>query len=96
MNQIYGMEMPQGHVPAVHRAPARYLVTIDAGGSMVARLFLANRELVGEFDAAVAEVGIMTAGLVPELGALGAEWNDALQSHSAEERAGAEVFTLSI
>ena len=38
----------------------------------------------------------MTAWLVPAHGADGAEWDRALEGHSAEERRGAEIYTLEI
>ncbi|NVO06871.1 MAG: hypothetical protein HXX19_13490 [Rhodoferax sp.] len=88
--------MPAAHQPTPHRLPVRYLVVIDAGGAMVARLFLATRELVNEFDAAVTEVSNMTAGLMPRMGALGAEWDKALEGFSPAQRAGAEVYTLAV
>ena len=96
MSQTFGMESPREHNNQSHRQPARYLVLIDSGGSMVARMFLASRELVAEFDAAVEEVSAMTHGLMPEVGALSAEWDRALQGHTAIERAGAMVYTLAI
>jgi hypothetical protein len=96
MSQTFGMEAPREHKPTMHRQPVRYLVIIDAGGSMVARLFLATRELVAEFDAAVEEVTGMIKGLEPQAGALGAEWDHALQSHNAGERAAAMVYTLAL
>lgn len=96
MSQNFGISMPAASIPALHRMPVRYLVVIDAGGAMVARLFLATRELVNECDAAVTEVSNMTAGLVPEVGALGAAWDDALEGFSQEQRAGAEVYTLAL
>ena len=96
MSQTFGMESPGKHSPESHRQPARYLVVIDSGGSMVARLFLETRELVAEFDAAVEEVSSMTNGLVPEVGALSSEWDTALLGHSTAERAGAMVYTLSV
>lgn len=74
----------------------RYLVVIDSGGYMVARLFLETREQVAEFDAAVEEVSAMTSGLVPETVALNSEWDRALLGHNAAERAGALVYTLAI
>jgi hypothetical protein len=96
MSQNFGIEIPKAHAAVLHRKPVRYLVVIDAGGSMVARLFLDTREMVSEFDAAVAEVASMTTGLAPTLGALGSEWDIALQSHSVDERARAEIYTLKI
>lgn len=96
MSQTFGMEAPREHKPTAHRPPVRYLVIIEAGGSMVARLFLATRDQVAEFDAAVEEVTGMTRGLVPQAGALGTEWDQALQSHNAAERAAAVVYTLAV
>lgn len=96
MSQNYGIQVPPPHAASPHRAPAYFLVLIEAGGEKIARLFLQNRELVSEFDAAVTEVVTMTSGLSPQLGALGPEWDQALQSHSQIERASAEVFTLSL
>ena len=90
------MESPSEHNHQPHRPPARYLVVIDSGGSMVARMFLESRELVAEFDAAVEEVSAMTNGLAPQVGALSSEWDRALLGHSATERAGAMVYTLAI
>lgn len=95
MSQVFGMPMPSHHAPGAHNQPVKYLVTIDSGGYRIARLLLANRELVNEFDAAVAELGSMTAGLVPQVGLLGADWDQALRGHSTQERATAQVFTLS-
>lgn len=96
MSQTFGMEAPREHKPALHRPPVRYLIIIDAGGAMVARLFLETREMVAELDAAVEEVAAMVKGLVPQAGALGSEWDHALQGHSATERAAAMVYTLAI
>jgi hypothetical protein len=96
MSQTYGMESPREHAHTPHRKPVRYIVVIDAGGSVVARLFLDSREMVGEFDAAVEEISAMTNGHVPEVGALGSEWDHALRGHSDAERATAEVYTLAI
>jgi len=94
MSQNFGITMPAAHSSVLHRMPVRYLVVIDSGGAMVARLFLDTRELVNEFDAAVTEVSNMTAGLTPSVGALGSDWDGALQGFSAVQRAGAEVYTL--
>ena len=96
MSHGFGIEKPSPHHQASHRAPARYLVLIGAGGSTVARLFLASREEVTEIDAGTEEVASMTQGLASERGACGPEWDRALSGHSPEERAGAEVFTLDV
>lgn len=94
MGMGFGIEMPGARGPGVHRSPVRYLVLISSGSGMLARLFLDTRVLVNELDAAATEVSSMTAGLTPQLGALGAEWDAPLQAHSMLERAAAEVYTL--
>lgn len=97
MSQTFGIETPREHSLASHKKPVRYLIVIDSGGSMVARLFLETREMVAEFDAAVEEVTVMTQGLAPDIGgAVGAEWDRALRGHNADERAAAKVYTLAI
>jgi len=96
MSHGFGIEKPAAHHLSAHRTPARYLVLIDAAGSIVARMFLATYEAVAEFDAGTEEVALMTKGLQPLKGANGAEWDRALAGHSAEERADAEVFTLDV
>ena len=96
MSQNYGIEPPRDHPPTLFKKPVRYIVVIDSGGSMVARLYLNTREMVGGFDAAVEEISGMTKGLVPELGALGSEWDTALQGHSDAERASAKIYTLEV
>jgi hypothetical protein len=94
MSQSFGSESPRAHVRKTHRRPARFLVVIDAGGFAVARLFLETREPIAEFDAATQEVAQLTAGIVPARGAEGAEWDRALEGHSAAERRAAAVYTL--
>jgi len=76
--------------------PARYLVIIDSGGSMVARLFDEARRLVSEFDASTEEVAVMTASLTPVRGALDAAWDQPLAGHNRDERAAAEVYALDV
>lgn len=63
---------------------------------MVARLYLETRKQVAEFDAAVEEVSSMTNGVAPQIGAIGSEWDQALQGHSAIERSAAKVYTLAL
>ncbi len=82
------------HTP--HRPPARYLVVIDGDGTALAKLFLASHEQVGEYLGGAEEVATMTAGLVPEAGARGDAWAAALASHTDEERAAAQVYTLPV
>ena len=96
MSSTYGSEIPRPHAQSVHRTPSRYLVVIDAGGSIVARLFLDTRELVAEFDASTEETMQMTAGLIATRGAGGPEWDRALIGHSATERSNADVYTLAV
>ena len=80
----------------MHSPPAKYLIVIDAGGSMVARLFDVQRKPLAEFDASSEEVAVMTSGLMPQRGALEADWARALSGHNADERAGAAVYTLDL
>jgi hypothetical protein len=96
MSDTYGMESPRGHTHSQYRKPAKFLVVIDSAGSTIARLFLETRELVAEFDASSEEVAVMAKGLVPATGALGSEWDRALDGHSAAERGTAEVYTLDV
>ena len=96
MSNDYGIQSPAAHRHTVHQPPARFLLVIDSGGGMVARLFDASREPVAEFDAASEEVAVMSRGLAPQEGAGGAEWDAALVGHSAEERRTAEVYTLDV
>ena len=96
MSEDYGMESPSAHRHTQHQPPARYLVVIDAGGGMVAKLFLATREQVAEFDASSEEVAVMLKGLGPARGADGSDWDRALQGHSTAERRAAEIYTLDL
>lgn len=96
MSQGFGGEVPRPHTHTAHRPPARYLVVIDSGGFIVARLFLASREQVAEFDASTEEIALMTRGLAPAKGADGPEWDQALRGHSSSERAAADVYMLDI
>lgn len=96
MSQTFGMESPQSHSQTAHRRPVRYLVVIDSGGSMIARLCLDTRAMVTEMDAAVEEVASMIAGLIPVTGAMGSEWDGTLAGHSRVERADAKVYTLAV
>jgi hypothetical protein len=96
MSQSFGIEAPRAHTQTTHRKPARFLVVIDAGGYVVARLFLESREQVAEFDAGSEEAAQLTLGLVPKKGAEGPEWDRALEGHSAAERSAAEVYTLDV
>lgn len=96
MNQGFGGEAPRVHTHTSHRPPARYLVVIDSGGTVVARLFTETREQVAEFDAGAEEATQMSGGLVPSKGAEGPEWDRALDGHSLAERREADVYTLEV
>lgn len=78
------------------QAPARYLILIESDGSMLARLFDAQRVQRAEFDAASEEVAVMTSGLQPAAGADDIAWDQPLAGHSAAERAAAQVYTLDV
>lgn len=80
----------------MHSPPARYLILIDAGGAMVARLFDAERRPLSEFDASSEEVAVMTTGLAPLRSGLEPDWARALAGHNPDERAAAEVYTLDV
>jgi len=80
----------------MHNPPVKYLILIEAGGPMVARLFDAHRVHVLDIDASSEEVAVMTAGLVPEQGADDAVWSKALEGHNAAERTAARVYTLDV
>ncbi len=80
----------------MHSPPARYLIVIDSGGSMVARLFDANRAPLGDFDASSEEVAVMTTGLAPSRSGLDPAWARGLAGHNPDERAAAEVYTLDV
>jgi hypothetical protein len=90
------MESHREHAQTSYREPVRYLVLIESGGYMLARLFSAKHEMVATIDAAVEEVGSMIAGLIPATGALGSEWDQALAGHSAEERIATKIYWLAI
>ncbi len=76
--------------------PAKFLVLIDAGGAMVARLFDDALRPVGEFDASSEEVAVMTSGLVPESVGDSPRWRAALAGHNESERRAASVYTLDV
>lgn len=80
----------------MHGSPVKYLIVIESGGPMVARLFDANRAHVIDMDASSEDVSETTEGIVPSHSGMAPEWDRALAGHSAEERAEAQVYTLSI
>jgi hypothetical protein len=75
---------------------AKFLVVIDAGGAMVARLFDEQRVQVAEFDATSEEVAVMTSGLLAGQGADAADWDKPLSGHNPQERHEARVYTLDV
>lgn len=98
MSQTFGTEVPRAHQELQHQPPVRFVALIDSAtaGTRLARLFLASREAVAEFDAGSPEVQMMTRGLVAARDALRPEWDHALAGHSAEERRTAEIYTLDL
>jgi hypothetical protein len=76
--------------------PAKFLVVIDSGGGMVARMFDAQRQPQAEFDASSSEVAVMTQGIASQRSAVDASWDAALSGHSASERQEAEVYALDV
>lgn len=96
MSQGFGMEAPSNHHPGPLRQAARYLVVIESGGVMLARLFLETREQIAEFDASTEETASMISGAAAIKGADGPQWDRALAGHSADERAAAEVYELKV
>ena len=96
MSHGFGIELPRAHGNTSLRSHTRYLVVIDSGGFMVARLFLESREQVAEFDASTEEVAQMIMHLQADGKAGDAQWDRALAGHSAAERAEARVYVLEI
>ena len=96
MSHGFGNEVPRAHGNTSPRPHTRYLVVIDSGGFMVARLFLESREQVAEFDAGTEEVAQMIAHLRADSNAGEPQWDRALAGHSAAERAEARVYVLEI
>lgn len=94
MSNTYGIEVPGRHSGEPHRAAARFLVVIDSEGGRIARLFTAQRESAGEFDAGTDDVVRLTSGRTPVHGARGPEWDAALAGHSDAERGTADVYAL--
>ena len=80
----------------MHSSPVKFLIVIEAGGSMVARMFDANRVHVIDMDAATEEVVATIDGMVPTHSGTEPEWDGALAGHSATERAAAQVYLLAV
>ena len=96
MSHGFGNEVPRAHGNTSPRLHSRYLVVIDSGGFMVARMFLESREQVAEFDASTEEVAQMIMHLQADSNAGDPQWDRALAGHSAAERAEARVYVLEI
>ena len=96
MSHGFGNELPRAHGNTSPRSRARYLVVIDSGGFMVARLFLESREQVAEFDASTEVVAQMIMHLPAHGNGGEPQWDRALAGHSAAERAEARVYVLAI
>ena len=96
MGYGFGNELPRAHGNTTPRPRSRYLVVIDSGGFMIARLFLESREQVAEFDASTEEVAQMIGRLPPESSAADPTWDRALAGHSTAERAQARVYVLDL
>lgn len=80
----------------MHSSPVKFLIVIDAGGAMVARLFDANRVHVIDMDASTQDVADTVEGIAPVHSGTDAMWDTALAGHTAAERAQAQVYTLAV
>ena len=80
----------------MHSSPVKFLIVIDSGGSMVARLFDAKRVHVIDMDASTEDVVATTDGIVPTNSGAEPDWDRALAGHSAVERATAQVYALTV
>jgi len=96
MNNGYGIEARHPADPTPHRIPVHFVVVIDSGGSPVAMLFSAQRELIEQFDAGTEETASLMRDLVPERCAIDPLWDRALQGHGPDERRAADVYTLHV
>jgi hypothetical protein len=94
MDYAYGLEAHAHPDASPPRPPIRYLVIVPAAEWAIALLFLESRELVGNVPAGSEEVVSMIEGLTPTKSGHLPEWDAALAGHSAEERAGADVYVL--
>lgn len=80
----------------MHKTPVRYLVIIEADGTMVAKLFDAQYRHENDIDAGSEEVAVMTKGLTPARNGNDATWSQVLIGHSESERRAAQVYTLDV
>jgi hypothetical protein len=80
----------------MHGSPVKYLIVIESGGPMVARLFDGNRFHIMDMDASSEDVAATTEGVTPTHTAAAPAWDRALAGHSAAERAAAQVYALAV
>lgn len=80
----------------MHSSPVKFVILIEAGGPMVARLFDANRVHITDMDAASEDVALMTEGLPSEHAGARPEWAPALAGHNDAERAAAQLYVLPV
>ncbi len=80
----------------MHSSPVKYVILIEAGGAMVARLFDAGRVHITDVDAASEDVVLMTEGLSCEHAGTRPEWAAALVGHNDSERAAAQLYVLPV
>ncbi|MBV8501521.1 MAG: hypothetical protein JO006_07370 [Paucibacter sp.] len=96
MDQGIGNELPGRHRTSDLRPSARWLVLIESGGFMLARLFDAGRQQLAEFDASTEEAVQMAKGQPLLSDAQQPEWDQALMGHSLDERRQAQVYALGV
>lgn len=96
MNEGFGHEVPARHEQQTHRQVTRYCIVIASTAGALARLLLADRTQVAEFDAGTEEVAELIKTASASVGATGPEWDRALAAHTAAERAAATVYTLDV
>ncbi|XHS76610.1 hypothetical protein ACFJGW_12820 [Burkholderiaceae bacterium UC74_6] len=96
MDQGIGNELPGRHHAAALRPVARWLVLIESGGFMLARLFDVERRQLAEFDGSTEEAAQMASGGRLQPGAQAPEWDQALLGHSPDERRQAQVYELGV
>ncbi len=79
----------------MHSKPVKYVVLIESGGVITARLFDAERTQVGFIDGSSGEVASMTNGVSPLVIEINDPlWREPLAAHSSSERRTARLFVL--
>ncbi len=96
MNNGFGHEVPSRHAQQARRQVSRYCVVIASTDGALARLLLADRTQVAEFDAGTEEVAELIKTAASSIGAGGPEWDRALAAHTPAQRAAATVYTLDV